>query len=90
MQNVIGTDNPLVLPSEPVPPDELRDYLARVEEASREGVDAAVRAFSRSGSWQESSASSVSSWHSYVSQALFSGENFSIETAIRRCGSSLT
>ena|SRR5437660_7098185 len=53
MQNVIATDNPLVLPSEPVPPDELRDYLARVEEASREGVDAAVRAFSRSGSWPE-------------------------------------
>jgi hypothetical protein len=53
MQNVIGTDNPLVLSSEPVADDQLREYLLRAEEASREGVDAAVRAFSRSGKWPE-------------------------------------
>ena len=53
MQNVIRTEQPLVLPSEPVPAADLHDYLARVEASSREGVDAAVRAFSRSGNWPD-------------------------------------
>ena len=49
MQNCIGPQNTVELPSHPPAESELRDVLERFELSHREDVDAAFRAFSRSG-----------------------------------------
>ncbi len=53
MQNCIGPQNTVELPSHPPAESELRGVLERFELQHREDVDAAFRAFSRSGQFPE-------------------------------------
>ena len=51
MQQSFPEPNPLELPSQPAPENQLHQVFAQVELSQRDGVDAAVRAFSRSAQW---------------------------------------
>ena len=53
MQGSFPGPNLLELPSQRVPGDQVRALLEQTELGQREEVDAAVRAFSRSGKWPE-------------------------------------
>ena len=51
MEGSFPPPNVLELPSQPAPENQLHKVFEQIELSQREGVDAAVRAFSRSGRW---------------------------------------